>query len=163
MLLMSDGWYTIGKMFETLIPISICVVLPLIIIALVLRNRRHEVDKKTELMMKAIENGATLDPAFFQPTSCCRMKTVKDKLMGWLLAGCITTGLGVMLGVVLAFALSSSGILQSDPSSALLFIIPAVLIGIGISFFIVYFIGKNKTWKKELAELDAKKSEEQAL
>ena len=122
MLLMSDGWYTIGKMFENLIPISICVVLPLIIIALVLRNRRHEVDKKTELMMKAIENGATLDPAFFQPTSCCRMKTVKDKLMGWLLAGCITTGLGVMLGVVLAFALSSSGILQSDPSSALLFI-----------------------------------------
>ena len=160
MLLMSDGWYTIGKMFENLIPISICVVLPLIIIALVLRNRRHEVDKKTELMMKAIENGATLDPAFFQPTSCCRMKTVKDKLMGWLLAGCIPTGLGVMLGVVLAFALSSSGILQSDPSSALLFIIPAVLIGIGIAFFIVYFIGKNKTWKKELAELDAKKPEE---
>ena len=86
MLLMSDGWYTIGKMFENLIPISICVVLPLIIIALVLRNRRHEVDKKTELMMKAVENGATLDPAFFQPTSCCRMKTVKDKLMGWLLS-----------------------------------------------------------------------------
>ena len=153
-------WNFLHDLLEILIPISICVILPLIIIALVLRNRRHEVDKKTELMMKALENGATLDPAFFQPTNCCRKKTVKDKLMGWLTAGCITTGLGVMLGVVLAFALSSSGILQCDPSSALLFIIPAVLIGIGIAFFIVYFIGKNKTWKKELAELDAKKPEE---
>ena len=163
MLLQSNGWQVLYEFFQNLIPISICVILPLIIIALVLRNRRHEVDKKTELMMKAIENGATLDPAFFQQTNYRRKKTVKDTLMGWLTAGCITTGLGVMLGVVLAFALSSSGILQSDPSTALLFIIPAVLIGIGIAFFIVYFVGKYKTWKKELAELDAKKSEEQAL
>ena len=160
MLLRITSWSGLEALIEALVPIGIFVVLPILIIALVLRNRRHEVDKKTELMMKAIENGTTLDPSFFQQTSCCRMKTVKDKLMGWLLAGCIPTGLGVMLGVVLAFALSSSGILQSDPSSALLFIIPAVLIGIGIAFFIVYFIGKNKTWKKELAELDAKKPEE---
>ena len=34
------------------------------------------------------------------------------------------------------------------------------LIAVGCAFFIVYFIGKNKTWKKELAELDAKKPEE---
>ena len=89
-------WNFLHDLLEILIPISICVILPLIIIALVLRNRRHEVDKKTELMMKAIENGATLDPAFFQPTSCCRMKTVKDKLMGWLLAACITSGIGLL-------------------------------------------------------------------
>ena len=161
MLLMSDGWYTIGKMFETLIPISICVVLPLIIIALVLRNRRHEVDKNTELMLKAVENGTTLDPAFFQGNG--RKKTVKEMLMGWLKAGCITTALGILTGGVLGYALSLGNHLEKNPEDALLLIFPAALIGIGISFFIVYFIGKNKTWKKELAELDAKKSEEQTL
>ena len=161
MLLMSDGWYTIGKMFETLIPISICVVLPLIIIALVLRSRRHEVDKNTELMLKAVESGTTLDPAFFQGYG--RKKTVKEMLMGWLKAGCITTALGIMTGGVLGYALSLGNHLEKNPEDALLLIFPAALIAIGISFFIVYFIGKNKTWKKELAELDAKKSEEQAL
>ena len=164
MLLMSDGWYTIGKMFETLIPISICVVLPLIIIALVLRNRRHEVDKKTELMMKAIENGATLDPAFFQPTSCCRMKTVKDKLMGWLLAACITSGIGLLscASMLAAFIPRWSDLMRSPGPGPIFSVlsISGVLIAVGCAFFIVYFIGKNKTWKKELAELDAKKPEE---
>ena len=162
MLLMSDGWYTIGKMFENLIPISICVVLPLIIIALVLRNRRHEVDKKTELMMKAIENGATLDPAFFQPTSCCRMKTVKDKLMGWLLAACITSGIGLLSCIaMLAVFIPHWSDFMGDPGPVIsLLTLCGTLIAVGCAFFIVYFIGKNKTWKKELAELDAKKPEE---
>jgi hypothetical protein len=38
--------------------------------------------------------------------------------------------------------------------------ISGVLIAVGVAFFIVYFTGKNKTWAKELAELDAKKPEE---
>ena len=158
MLLMSDGWYTIGKMFETLIPISICVVLPLIIIALVLRNRRHEVDKKTELMMKAIENGAQLDPAFFESAAKagCKEKTVKDKLMGWLIAGCITAGIGILLCVVSILIIVNADV---DDAAIYMILVPsAVLIATGIAFFAAYFTGKKKIWAKELAELDAKKS-----
>ena len=163
MLLRITSWSGLEALIQALVPIGICVVLPILIIALVLRNRRNEVDKKTELMMKAIENGTTLDPSFFQQTSCCRKKTVKDKLMGWLLAACITTGIGVMIAAVMTLALSLTGEFQKDADNVLFLIFPAVLIAVGIAFFIVYFIGKNKTWKKELAELDAKKSEEQAL
>ena len=161
MLLQSNGWQVLSEFVEILKPIGILVLLPLGIIALILRSRRHEVDKNTELMLKAVENGTTLDPAFFQGNG--RKKTVKEMLMGWLKAGCITTALGIMTGGVLGYALSLGNHLEKNPEDALLLIFPAALIGIGISFFIVYFIGKNKTWKKELAELDAKKPEEQAL
>ena len=36
----------------------------------------------------------------------------------------------------------------------------AILLAVGIAFFIVYAIGK-KTWAKELAELDAEKRSEE--
>ena len=156
MLLQSNGWQVLAEFVEILKPIGILVLLPLGIIALILRSRRHEVDKNTELMLKAV--GTTLDPAFFQGNG--RKKTVKEMLMGWLKAGCITTALGIMTGGVLGYALSLGNHLEKNPEDALLLIFPAALIAIGISFFIVYFIGKNKTWKKELAELDAKKPEE---
>ncbi len=163
-LLRITSWSGIEALINALIPIGICVVLPLIIIALVLRNRRHEVDKKTELMMKAIENGTTLDPSFFQQTSCCRMKTVKDKLMGWLLAACITSGIGLLscASMLAAFIPRWSDLMRSPGPGPIISVlsISGVLIAVGIAFFIVYFIGKNKTWKKELAELDAKKPEE---
>lgn len=152
-------------LFDALIPIGICVILPIIVITLSLRTRRHEIDKKTEVMMKALENGAQLDPSFFESAAKagCKEKTVKDKLMGWLLAAGITSGIGVLGASVLIYTLSLDNHLQKNPEDALLLIFPALLLAVGIAFFIVYFVGKNKTWKKELAELDAQKPEEQAL
>ena len=41
--------------FQFLIPIGICVVLPVMIVWLVMRSRQHDMDKKTEVMLKAIE------------------------------------------------------------------------------------------------------------
>ena len=45
-------------MEATLVPIFICVILPIAIVWLVVRARKHEMDKKTEIMLKAIEAGA---------------------------------------------------------------------------------------------------------
>ena len=159
MLLSTTAWGALSDLFQALIPISIFVVLPIVIIYLIMKNRRHEVDKKTELMMKAVEKGATLDPAFFQQANCCKEKTVKDKLMGWLLAACITAGIGLLACItVLAIFIPIWSDVLNDPGVFLLILVScAILIAIGIAFFIVYLIGKNKTWAKELAELDAKK------
>ncbi len=163
MLLRITSWSGIEALIEALVPIGICVVLPILIISMIMRNRRHEVDKKTELMMKAIENGTTLDPSFFQQANCCREKTVKDKLMGWLLAACITSGIGLLscASMLAAFIPRWRDLMRSPGPGPIFSVlsISGVLIAVGIAFFIVYFIGKNKTWKKELAELDAKKPE----
>ena len=162
MLLRITSWSGIEALIEALVPIGICVVLPILIISMIMRNRRHEVDKKTELMMKAIENGTTLDPSFFQQANCCREKTVKDKLMGWLLAACITSGIGLLscASMLAAFIPRWSDFMRNPGPVISLLTLCGTLIAVGCAFFIVYFIGKNKTWKKELAELDAKKPEE---
>ena len=47
-------------MDKLLIPLGICVVLPVMIVWLVNRTRQNETNRKTEIMLKAIEAGATL-------------------------------------------------------------------------------------------------------
>ena len=154
----SQVYYTLRSFIDVLVPIGICVVLPIIVITLAMKTRRHEIDKKTEVMMKAIENGAQLDPAFFESAAKagCKEKTVKDKLMGWLIAGCITAGIGILLCIVSILIIVNADV---DDAAIYMILIPsAVLIAIGIAFFVAYFTGKKKIWAKELAELDAKKS-----
>ena len=154
---------TFGNLFQALIPIGICVILPIIVVTLALRTRRHELDKKTEVMLKAIENGAQLDPAFFQEAGKMgtrKERTVKDKLMGWLTAACITSGIGLLAGIFCTIVFSLAGAWTDAPTMAFFYVIPcAILIAVGIAFFIVYFVGKKKIWAKELAELNDKKSE----
>ena len=163
----SAAWDAVARIFnhffQALIPIGICVILPIIVITLALRTRRHEIDKKTEVMMKAIENGAQLDPAFFESAAKagCKEKTVKDKLMGYLTAACITSGIGLLAGIVLTIVFTSQNVWSDEPGVATVAILPcAILLAVGIAFFIVYAIGK-RTWAKELAELDAKKRAEE--
>ena len=52
-------------MRDIIVPIGICVVLPVMLVWLVTRVRRNEIDKKTEVMLKAIESGATIDSDLF--------------------------------------------------------------------------------------------------
>ena len=51
-----------------LVPLGVCVVLPVMIVWLVTRTRQNETNKKTEIMLKAIESGATIDADFFKDT-----------------------------------------------------------------------------------------------
>ena len=59
-ILVVDGWNVMNNLVHALIPITIVVLLPVLVVWLVMRTRQHEVDKKTEILMKAIENGAEL-------------------------------------------------------------------------------------------------------
>ena len=159
----SQFFYTLRNFIEMLVPLGICVILPIIVIALAMKTRRHELDKKTEVLLKAVESGAQLDPAFFESAAKvgCKEKTVKDKLMGFLIAACITAGIGLLLGIVSVVFLTVKVDLNPAAILLLMMIPCAILLAVGIAFFIVYFVGKKKIWAKELAELDAKKPADQ--
>ena len=58
----------IALLIPIVIPVCICVVLPVMIVHLVTRARQNETNKKTEIMLKAIESGATIDADFFKNT-----------------------------------------------------------------------------------------------
>jgi hypothetical protein len=83
-----------------LIPICICVVLPALIVWLIGRVKQNETNRKAEIMLKALDNGAKIDTDFFKSQS--GSKTIKERLLGRLTGACVTGLLGV---AVLAVAI----------------------------------------------------------
>lgn len=143
-------------MEEILIPIGICVVLPVMIVWLINRTRQNETNRKTEIMLKAIEAGATIDADFFKAQQEQNgPKTIKERLLKRLSGGCICTLTGIALGAVgIVNHVNWDGQISSD-SGATAMIIGGVLIGIGISLIIVFFVGKKMLANEMEAEAKA--------
>jgi len=151
-ILVTNGWTVMNNLVQALIPISIVVVLPVLVVWLVMRARRHEVDKKTEILMKAIENGAELNPDFFNVTQ--RPKSVKDKLMGYLTAAMVTGVIGLITLLAQVVYYTTANLWADQSGFPLVFMcISGIILAVGIAFLIVYYVGK-RTWAKELAELE---------
>lgn len=134
---------------EEIVAIFVCVVLPVSIVFIAMLAKRHEVNKKTEVLLKAIESGVAIDPAVFRTQK--KQQTVKEKLLGRLTGACVTSLLGV--------AFIAAGVFLKN-SGSLDFIFPlpvtgVILLAVGISLFIVYFVGKQMMAKEiEIEEKD---------
>ena len=134
--------------FDILVPLGICVVLPVMIVWLVTRARQNETNKKTEIMLKAIESGATIDANFFKEKQGA--KTIKERLLKRLTGACIFTLMGVVFTVI--------GFVNKDMMTemTLSFTIPCIFGGIffaiGIGLLIVFFVGKKMLVKEMEAE-----------
>ncbi|MBR4734693.1 MAG: hypothetical protein IK052_01245 [Bacteroidales bacterium] len=130
---------------DILIPIFICVVLPVTIVWLVTRARQNEINRRTEVMLKAIENGQEIDPNLFNNVRK-NPKSVKQELLEKFNGACITSLMGVAFLVMSLVPGINIGDFQS-------LMVPAgfVMIAVGIGLFISYFTGK----KMLAAEIDA--------
>ena len=137
-------------MEEILIPIGICVVLPVMIVWLINRTRQNETNRKTEIMLKAIESGATIDADFFKAQQEQKApKTLKKKLLNRLTAGCVCTFIGIA-AVVVCFVLEAK--LGWNHVGDYMLTFGAISIAIGISFLLVFFVGKKMLTKEMEAE-----------
>lgn len=153
-ILASGGWNVLYKLVNAIIPVSIVVVLPVLVVWLVLRSRQHEVDRKTEIMMKALENGVELNPDYFAETK--RPKSAKARLMGYLTTAMVTGVIGLVTLMVEAIVFTLTDFWKNPNNQDVIFalmILSGVVLAIGTAFFIVYLTGK-KTYAKELAELE---------
>ncbi len=139
--------------WDIFVPLGICVVLPVMIVWLVMRTRQNETNKKTEIMLKAIEAGATIDADFFKAQYDQRApKTMKEKLLNRLAAGCVCTFIGIA-AVVVCFILEAKLGWTGDGNFILIF--GAISAAIGLSFLLVFFVGKNMLAKEIEAEAKA--------
>ena len=140
-----------GELVGILVSLGICVALPVLIVWLVTRTRQNETNKKTEIMLKAIESGATIDADFFKDAQK-NQKSTKERLLNRLIWGCAASILGVGLAVL--------GIVQwvnwNGTSSNESFVVPLVFAGIflaiGIALFIGFFVGRKMLAKEMEAE-----------
>ena len=140
-------------MEEILVPIAICVVLPVMIVWLINRTRQNETNRKTEIMLKAIESGATIDADFFKAQQEQRSpNTLKEKLLNRLTAGCVCTFIGIA-AVVVCFVLEAK--LGWDHVGDFMLTFGAISFAIGISFLLVFFVGKKMLAKEMEAEAKA--------
>lgn len=149
---------------QVLVPISICVVLPVMIVWIVAKARAQEVNKRTEVILAAIEKNSDLDvDKFFQKMSP-EKHTIKERLLakhqkglimtvigGSGLIGCIAWLLFLPYDVFMVFVMS---------------VVFVALLAVGIGFFVNYKVGKKMLEKEMQAELDnmsvASKSGEQS-
>ncbi len=109
-------------------------------------------DKKTELALKAIENGAELDPDFFSNIKSST-KGFKEKVFAYMKTGIILSSIGIvflLMGFILR-ELIEDGI-EGFYSTAAIFIV------LGIAFFLIYLIAKKK-FSAEIAKEEAEAQE----
>ena len=131
-----------NNFFDILVPMGICVVLPVMIVWLITRKQQNETNRKTEIMLKAIEAGQKIDGELF----CIKQKaskSIKERLLDRLVIA--------LIAIVYAFfhaVLGDKYILIGDFKLNMV-IIDCLSIAIGIAFFISYFVGK-KIFKKEM-------------
>ena len=143
--------------WDILLPLGVCVVLPVMIVWLVMRTRQNETNKKTEIMLKAIESGATVDTEFFKSQQEGQ-KTIKERLLGRLTGASIMTLLGVALlviAVVFGNSYAPDGWNFSDSPAPVFAVIGGILLAIGLALFAVFFAGKKMLAKEMEAEAKA--------
>jgi hypothetical protein len=138
-------------MEDIVIPIFICVVLPVTIVYLVARTKQNETNKKAEIMLKAIESGATVDMNQFN-TEKKGPKTIKQDLLEKFTGACITTFMGIAF---VAWAII--GYVNPEFTDGRLFnrlapMTGGVLLAVGLGLFISYFVGKKMLAKEIEAE-----------
>lgn len=147
-----------NNLIDNMIPIGVCVVLPIFIVWLNLRAKMNETNRKAEVMLKAIEAGKEVDADYFKPEG--KAKTVKGQLLGKLTGACITFLIGA---IVMTIVLCMSAQEKIDSEATLGFaVFGGIMIAIGVALFISFFVGK-KMLAKEMEAEEMRLSENQQL
>ena len=79
---------------ETIVPIGICVILPIIIVWLIMRRKTNETNRRTEVLLAAIEKNPDMDMEDFIRKMNLKTKTTKERLMSRLLWGLVFIAIG---------------------------------------------------------------------
>jgi hypothetical protein len=140
-------------MEDIIVPIFICVVLPVAIVWLVARTKQNETNRKAEIMLKAIESGAQVDMnQFSSPDKRKSPKTLKQELLDKLTGACITTFMGVAFLIWAFVGYFNPGFTEGRFFNHMAPVAGGVLFAIGIGLFISYFVGKKMLAKEIEAE-----------
>lgn len=130
-----------GVIMIIIIVIGCCVVLPLLIVWMTNKRKRHEIDKKTEILKTLLEKNPDLDPVEvmnkLNMSQDSSKKSLKQSLLEKLLNGCIC----LLVGLVIFFTHYYGMIFLG--SKAMGIVGGGVLTAVGVAFIIYYCVSKN--------------------
>ena len=146
-------------MMDSIFLIGVCVIMPIIVVWLKNRTSQNETNKKTEVLLKAIESGATIDPEYFKPQ--LKTKSLKEKLLAKLTGACIATFMGLVIVVTDTMVyddISKPNIVERQIYE-FVFILGGIIFAVGIALLITFFVGKRMLAKEIKDEEEALKSD----
>ena len=132
-------------MESILIPIFVCVVLPVSIVAIVFRASINSDNKRAQVLIKAIESNCGINTDKLAEALRKPKKTAREILNLRLLRGCIFSLIGLGFLVIVILSLTTKTSLYYDPSYlpfSLIICIPSL--AIGISYLTVYFATRKQ-------------------
>lgn len=145
------------RIIEDLVPIAICVVLPIAIVWMTTRARIKRDNLRKEIILAAMEKNSDIDIEEMMKKLNRPKKLLKEKLIMRLLCGSMFVGFGILTYVALAVYMRIFG--QDTNMFIGLSFVAVPSLAVGIAFLINFFVGKNMLAKEMEAERDAKTSE----
>ena len=125
------------ELVALLIPICICVVLPVMLVWLVTRARIKNNEQKMAVLVKAIENGMEIDPELLVSETESSRNT-KMKLIKKLTTGIVCSMIGIVLLVC-----PSLDAFEGVAGLEMLYIIGGVMVAIGVAYMVAFFVGRK--------------------
>lgn len=130
-------------MEDILVPIFVCVVLPVAIVLIVFLASMNSDNKRAIVLIKAIESNNGIDAdrlaeAFKKP-----VKTARQILNLRLLRGCIFTFIGIALCLVGIVSLCMGTEFAADPVTVPL-VFGGASLAVGLSYLVVYFVTRKQ-------------------
>lgn len=138
--------------------ISICCILPIMVVWLIVRHRMNETNQRTKIVLAAIEKNPEMDIEELLKKISSKPKLLKEKLITKLLWGTLAILLGIGwigFGALLGY-MGGGG--ADDPFVSICF--GLIALGVGIAFMINYFVGK-KMLSKEIEAEERRMAEQQ--
>lgn len=128
---------------DILVPISICVVLPVAIVLIIFMTAMNSDNKRAKVLIKAIEANNNIDADKLAAALAKPRKTPLEILNKRLLRGCMFTFTGIAL-IIVALVSLASGTEFANDSVTVPMILGGALLAIGLSYLVVYFVTRKQ-------------------
>lgn len=130
-------------MTSILVPIFICVVLPVSIVLITALISINNDNKRSQVLIKAIEANCGIDADKLAEAMQKPKKTEREILNSRLLRGCMFTFIGLALCVLGLVSLGMGAAITED-SVAVPLIFGGASLAIGLCYLIVYFVTRKQ-------------------
>lgn len=130
-------------MVDILVPIFVCVVLPVAIVGIYYWSQINAENKRAEILMKAIEANCGPDADKLAEALQKPRKTAREILNLHLLRGCMFTFVGLGLCIVGIVSACMGTEFASDPITVPL-VFGGASLAIGLSYLVVYFVTRKQ-------------------
>ena len=126
------------NLVQILVPLGICVALPVLVVWLYYRAIMNADNKRSEVLIEAIRANNSIDAESLVKAFAKPQKSAQEILNGRLLRGCIWTFIGLVVSI------SSLIYMDIDEEYAFFLVCGLISFAVGVSFLIVYFVSRKQ-------------------